>query len=160
MRTSKESEKDEIAGYWRDATRLAPLPDYFYVAAKGYGIRSMALKRVRCVGENNLNAALRRPAWVGVDPTVIWSGPEYKPHRTEVEQSKRYSYSKQGADVNLEDALARLAVFASEHEMYYEESLKQLAKREEELREQRAYSEERLEEARGFWLSPKDIKVK
>lgn len=155
MRTSKESEQDEIAEYWRDAVRLTPLPKYFYVAVKGFSIRSMSLKRVTCVGEASFHSR-RGPVWIGTDVEFIWSGPEFSGPR--LDTSRRYAYTKSYCDVLLEDAIARLTVFASEYEAYYEGYMAQLADRAEEIRRQREDTVDRLEEARSFWLSAKDVK--
>ncbi len=160
MRNCKTSEDDDIAGFWRDAARLAPLPEYLYQAQKGFGIRTMVLWRLKCHGEVGNRPMFKGGGmgWCAEKDVVLWSGPEYKPHASEV-PGKRFSYSKKNLDVTLEDAMSRLHAFAAEYEHELELSLVMLGKEELRLREQKNCLATRVVEAANFSLSVKDLKV-
>lgn len=160
MRTSKEAEALDIEGYWRDAAKLPPLPEYLYWAVKGYGIRDMALYRLKCLGEVNSEAFPRRVSdrWRAVKDVCLWKGAEYRPYPKEV-PGKVYTYAKIGMDVTLDAALQRLHVYAAEHQKRLGYNLEDVARQEAEIARARADVTERLAEAVGFSLTASDLKV-
>jgi hypothetical protein len=152
MRTQKIAEQDDIAGYWGDARCLPPLPEFLYYALRGHGIRSMALWRLRCHGEGVMPGYRGGSVWSASKDDLIWFGPEWKPHSTDLINGKRYPYLKETTDLTLEGALVRLRKFADEHRQHLVYSLQRQVEREEELRRDRVYLEERFAEASTFNL--------
>lgn len=159
MRASKESEKDEIASFWRDASRLPPLPEYLYMAVKGFSLHSMGLKRLRCHGENHgpANRFGNGPYWIGTFDKLLWAGKRFTERNTEPD--RRYCYSKKNIDLTLEAALQRLYDYAAGYEAEMVHYKDQLAIRERELREQRERVIQDLHEAETFTLRMKDLKL-
>lgn len=158
MRTKKEAEGDDIAGYWRGARGLPALPEVFYFVVTNGGFDNIALHRIRCTGEIlRSNMAPYKPKWLGIREALLWSGKLYKPSPVE-DPDKAYSYYKHNVDLTLDDAIDRIHAAVADYEHEAERNLKQIEESISKLREHRDILKEHLHVLEGFALSVRDLK--
>lgn len=161
MRTRKEAEGHEIAGYWRDAAKLPPLPEFVYYVIKGYGVDSMALWRLKVVAEFEGRMSFGpkgRERWSADKDKLLWAGPKYQQHPSEV-IGRRYSYSKVNCDLTLEAAIARMHAFAAEFKQELAWEFERIADRERQVQRDREYITGKMKETIEFNLQVEDLKV-